>query len=407
MIGRPHRIKVPGLWVAAAVLVGLVVVAGSIGAYVYLPTATVTLTPRVESVGPVRLTVIADPDTGVPDPAAGTVPAERLAFDVQVADTFPATGRRVEETSAAGRVTFSNLNTGGPNQIPAGSIVSTEGGIQFRTAAALTLPPAEIVLGIPIRIEPSTASVDVTAIKSGPEANVPANAVTVVPPGEDPTLTKVRNEAAMSGGNRTSFTLVGQADVDGALATLADRLPAAFDAILDDPLSTPPEATLFRATKRLGEATPTADAAGFVGQEIASFDLGLMATGTVVAVDVAPISAMADGRLRAEVDGGHRLVADSIEVEVGEGSVEGELVSFPATARASQVRILVADELREAIRGLQIPEARLVLEAYGTAEIEVWPDWVTAIPTLDARLEVEIVDPAPLESTAPGAAVAR
>jgi hypothetical protein len=369
---------------------------------VYLPTATVTLTPEVETLGPTTLSVVADPDASSVDVAGATVPAERLSFGVRVDDEFPATGVRVEESQATGEVTFSSLNTGGPNQIAAGAIVSTEGGIRFRTTAGVTLPAAQLILGIPIRVEPSTRTVGVEAVDPGPAGNVPANSITVVPQGEDPSLTQVRNAAALSGGSRTEIALVSQADVDGALVALGERLPTAFDAILADPATTPPGMTLFAGTKRLEDPSPTEDPAAIVGREAASFELGLTSTGTVVAVDETPILAIADERLRTTVDGGHRLVAGSLEYETGEPEVDGERVRFPVTMRADQVAIVDAEELRASIKGLQVPRARSVLEAYGDVEIEVWPDWVTAIPTLDARLELVVVEVATIEPGASG-----
>ena len=44
----------------------------------------------------------------------------------------------------------------------------------------------------------------------------------------------------------------------------------------------------------LGAATPTVDPTTLVGQEVASFELGLSATGTVTAVDEAPVEAIAE-----------------------------------------------------------------------------------------------------------------
>jgi hypothetical protein len=67
-------------------------------------------------------------------------------------------------------------------------------------------------------------------------------------------------------------------------------------------------------------------------------------------------------------------------------------VLFPVSARAEQIRVLDADELLAAIKGRPIPQARATLEQYGTVDMDVWPDWVTAIPTLDTRLSLTIVD---------------
>ena len=59
------------------------------------------------------------------------------------------------------------------------------------------------------------------------------------------------------------------------------------------------------------------DPTTLVGIEAASFELGLSATGTVIAVDEAPVASIAETRLRDSVAAGSELVEDSIDVVVG------------------------------------------------------------------------------------------
>jgi hypothetical protein len=386
--------------VGAVALAVLVLVVG-VGAYVFLPSATIRLTPRVDQVVPLSFEVRADPAVTAPDAESGTVPAQRIQIPLGVTGTFPASGKRVEETKASGEVTFENYDPTSSNGIAAGSIVATEGGVQFRTLADVTLPPAQFVIP---QIIPSERNVAVEAVVAGPGSNVPANTVTAVPSGENPTFTRVSNRQAMAGGNRTEFPRVEPADVDEALGELSAQLAAQLDERLADPATTPTGTTLFPATRAVGASTPSVDPATLAGQEIGSFDLGLSATGEVTAVDETPLEALADGRIRDAVDAAHRLVEGSIEVSVGQPVVDGIAVVFPVSARAEQVRILDADELRTAIKGRPIAQARATLEQYGSVELEVWPDWVTAIPTLDARLSLTIVDGTNGEPSASGSA---
>jgi hypothetical protein len=150
-------------------------------------------------------------------------------------------------------------------------------------------------------------------------------------------------------------------------------------------------ATVFPDTAILGEATPDVDPAGLVGREVETFDLGLTATGSVIAVDESPLASIAEARLRANVGAGYRLVDDSIRIEPGDGSVLAGEVTFPVTARASRIRILDRAELVDLVKGRTAEDARQALEAFGTAEIETWPDWVTTITTIDSRITLEIV----------------
>lgn len=375
--------------IAAAAAVLALVVAG-VGAFLFLPSAEIVVTPRPESIGPIALVVRADPDITSPNAAENLVPAQRLEIPVSASDTFGATDKRVEEERAAGEVVFQSYNSGAENTIPKGSLVSTEGGIAFQTRAAVTLPKAEVIFGTPIEIRPSSKSVGVVAVKAGTAGNVPTNAITVVPKGEDPTLTKVRNPNRTAGGLHEEFPRIGQEDVDGAMVALQARLADAFEAALADGAGAPVNATVFAETAELGDSRPTVDPATLVGKEVATFDLELSASGTVIAVDASPVMDIAETRLLSNVGADHRLVEGSIEITPGAPTVAGGEVSFPVTARARRVPILDPVELLAAIKGRTVDEARSILGQFGDVVITPWPEWVTTIPGIESRVTIEI-----------------
>ena len=398
----------PVLALAAALVLALVV--AGVGAYLFLPSAEIVVTPREEAMS-LDLVIRADPEVAAPDAAANLVPALRLDIPVDVSDTFNATDKRVEEEAATGRVVFESYNSGSANTIPRGSLVSTEGGIRFRTSAAVTLPRAQVIP--PATIQPSSRSVAVVAVKPGTAGNVPANAVRVVPSGEDPAVTKVRNPDDMVGGNHEEFPRISQEDVDAAMVALQAKLTEAFDAALADGAGAPANATVFGETAVLGDPTPTTDPATLVGKELASFELGLTASGTVVAVDASPVTSIAETRLLANVGPDHRLVEGSTEVVPGDPTVSGGEVAFPVTARAARVRILDPADLLALVKGRSVDDARALLAEFGDVTITPWPDWVTTIPGMDSRVTIEIAgqtgeagEGAPRPSTAPAASAA-
>ncbi len=382
----------------AVALVALAFLVGGVGAWLLLPAASIAITPRQESMAPLAFAVRADPAAATADPAAAVVPATRLSFDVAASDTFPVRGKRVEEAKASGRVTFRSYNTAAPNTIPAGSIVSTEGGIQFRTTAAVRLARARVFP--PDRIVPSAASVAIEAVKAGTAGNVPPNAIIVVPRGEDPVVTNVRNVDPTSGGKHDEFPKIDQADLDAAVSQLTEQLGKDFDTLIADPAQVPAGTTVFPDTRSLADPVPSTDPAGLIGQEIASFELEMTTTGTVIAVDESAVTALAADRMRAAVGAGRRLVEGSIEVTVETPSVAGEIVTFPVTATASQVQVLDPKVLAAQVKGQPAGEARRILAQYGEVELSLWPDWVTAVPGIDARIDVRVATP-PATSPAP------
>jgi hypothetical protein len=387
-------------WLIGGAILALAILVGGVGIYVLLPSATIVVTPRAERITPIPLTVLADTTTTEPDAVRGVVPATEISIPVSVNDTFSATGKRIELTKATGTVRFENLDPTSTNRIAAGSIVRTNAGIRFRTQVTITVPAAELV---GLTIFPSRASVKVTAFDGGPDSNVEANTIVVVPPGENSFFLKVSNPDPTSGGSRQEFARVVQADIDAALAALALKLQQAFQEAMADPALETNGATVFPSTGRLGEPTPDVATETLVGQEVPTFALALSATGTVTAVDSAPVSSIAETQLRAAVTAGHELVPGSVEIVVGDAVIVGQSVSFPVQASAQQIAILDPAALKASVLGKSIADAKATLAAYGAVEITISPDWTDSVPGFDSRVTLTIDRPVQVETPQPTA----
>ncbi|MFL5724951.1 MAG: baseplate J/gp47 family protein [Chloroflexota bacterium] len=383
---RLPRIGASAVVVAAVAI--LTIVAVAIAGWVYLPSAEIIVTPREEPIPPISLTVRADPDATSADPQAGVVPASRVEVPVSVSDTFTAKGRRVAEEAATGTVTFRNVDFTATNTIASGSVVSTQSGVRFKTNRAVTVPRAKLV---GLQVIPSQADVAVTAVKPGTAGNVEPNTITVIPAREDPLTLSVRNKAATSGGTHDEFPQVSQADVDEAMTALTGQLEDAFTAAVADGAGAPQNATLYPETAALGDPTPTVDPKTLVGKEQESFELGLEATGNVIAVDDSPVRGIAKSRLMANVGSGYQLMEDSVDIEQGDATVANGDVSFPVTASASRVRVLDPADLLTLVKGKSLGEAKAALEPFGDVEITPWPAWVSSVPSIDSRVSLSIV----------------
>jgi hypothetical protein len=368
----------------------LAIVGGLLGS-LYLPAATIVVTPRAEPIVPLTFSIRADPSATAPDAVRRVVPAPVATFPLSVSGNYPATGKKVTDTKAAGAVTFSNIDPFGQHTIAAGSVVSTADGIGFATSRVVILNPAQLVSsGGNIIIEPTTGDTPVTAVAGGTDGNVGAGAIKVPPASQNPRKVHVTNRAPTSGGTHTETLVVAQKDIDAATSDLTKQLADQLDAIVANPAPPLPGTTVFPETKAFTTPVPAGDPATLVGQEVDSFSYGLTATGSVTAVDVSAVQAIAMASLRASAEAGYVLVEDSLAVTVGDGRLQDGQIVFPVRATADQTRTIVASDLVAAVKGRSPADARAILGQYGAVTIELWPPFVDRIPTNDSRIDLSI-----------------
>ena len=380
----------PGRLIAGGI-VALVVLVVAIAGFLLLPAATIVVTPRVDALGPLTFTVRADPTASSPDPSAGVVPATVPTFPLSATGTFPASGKKVADTPATGSVTFSNIDPFSQHTIAAGSLVSTADGTAFATATVVILNPAQLVSsGGNIVIVPTTGSTAVTAVVGGTAGNVVAGAIGIPPANQNPRKIQVRNPAPTSGGTHTVTLVVAQADINAATTALTAQLSAQLDATIADPSQVLPGTSVFPETKAMTPPIPSVDPTTLVGQQITSFSYGLTATGSVTAVDLSAVEALAAARLGSSVAADHTLVAGSAQVVVGKGRLVGGAILFPVRATAEEVRTVAAADLLGIVKGRTVSDAEAALAPYGSATITLWPGFTDHIPDFDFRIDLRV-----------------
>ena len=116
---------------------GVVLIAGVVyGAYVFLPTATITLRPAATTIAVAPFTVTADPNVAVVDPNAGVIPGPegQHSRSVRVARS-PPTGIDAHDVRAGGHRHVQEREHGRSGiRCPKNTVVSTSDGVDFVTA---------------------------------------------------------------------------------------------------------------------------------------------------------------------------------------------------------------------------------------------------------------------------------
>ena len=399
---RKRRARIGG--VPPSVLAGLGAVFAlvvGLGAFFFYPSATVAITLREESLGPMSLSVTVDPNVTAPNDQAATVPGVTKAFPVDMSGSFDATGENVVETPATGTVTFSSENTLLDVPIPTGTQVTTASGIVFATTTPRTVKKATFATG-----KRGTADAPVTAVKNGTAGNVPGNSIVRVPSDLSALLISVTNVDPTSGGSHTVTPMIVQVDIDKAESNLRSQLDSRLQEAIAAPGAVPSGSNLFSDSAKLGVAEFSPDPQSLLNQPVASFDLNASAIGTAVVADLSTVRTVAEERIRGAVRSGYNLVAGSITTQLGTATAQGEAVVVPVTAEGLQTPIVDAGRLRSAVLGKTVAEARTFLAQYGRVDISVDPGWASTMPSWDFRIDVRLSAASSQPSAVPSETVA-
>jgi Baseplate J-like protein len=387
-----RRIPIAPLIVLGLVL--LLVVGVGYGAYVFLPTATITVKPVTTQVTTPAFTVTADPHVAVVDPGSGVIPAQTISVPVHVDGTFTATGVDAHDVRAGGSIRFTSENTVNPVSIPKNTVVSTSDGVDFVTLDDVVVPTASFASG------PTQADVDIRAVKGGTAGNVDANTITVVPAAITQQVVTASNPDPTTGGKHVEVQVVSQDDYNAALTSLSGQLDSALQQSLADTTNVPRGLVAFPATAQMSAGQPDQPAASVVGTDEPSFTLALDATADVTAVNESQIDQVAAARIQAELAPGQELV-DAVTAGHDGGTVLDNTVVYNVTASAQGYTSPDPQALIVAVKGKSVADARAALASYGIADISIWPEFVDHLPDQAARISVTIVPPsaAPLQAS--------
>lgn len=373
---------------ATTAIVLVVALIGVYAAFQTLPTARITLMPRAEALGPLTVNVSAEPGVAEPDVEAGRIPATVIKIPLTIERSFEATGVETVDTAASGEVLFSSRDTF--QDIAAGTRVMTPSGVEFRTTELVTLgaPTGSQTEGV--------VAAPVIAVEAGADGNVAAASITVVPSLEDQGIS-VTNPEPTSGGRREETPRVSAADYDAAAADIQNRLAGALAAWLRDPANAPEGLTLYPETAQAGQISHLPSAEDMVGTGTPEFTLTGALDAAVLAVDEQMVDELARRRLQAGVPDGMALLDESVSVETGKGSAQGQRIGFSSVVDGEVFRRVDREAVEAQVAGLPISEAQAILEPLGETTVTVWPEFLSDLPGDISRITLDVREPSTTE----------
>lgn len=376
---RPRRRR--PIVVAAAIALAVILALGLAGAAV-LPSATVTIDPLTEPIGPVSYAI------EVPQP-------ERLSGTAEATATVTATGEYDILEPATGAVVLFNWSAF-DQAIAAGTLVAA-GDQAFETQADVVVGRGSLTSQG--TIQAGEATVGVVAAAAGPAGNVADAAIdTVLSQDADARLQgfpengqqRVTNPEATSGGVDEAGVRFTRADVTAAVDALTTNLrDQAANAVPEAP-----DVILVQADLAEPTIEGADDLAGTRDQPEARIE-GTLAW-EAWTVDRTSVTEAARSRFLDDgnvVPDGHALHPDSVEVMVEGATFDDEVLVIDVTATGRSAAQIDAGEVVRRIGGLSSDEAEAALEDLGTANVELWPGWVGSVPSMAWRIEVRVAEP--------------
>jgi hypothetical protein len=376
--GRPRPISIWGeLVMLTLVLAGLASMV-ALSAALLVPAAYVTLVPARRTMA-VTVDLVATTGVDAPDADARLLPARRIELQIEGNGSQSTTGRRdAPDQRATGTVLFLNRQATS-QEIPIGTLVRTPTGtnVRFRTTAPATLGPG---IG-------STATAPIEAVDPGPSGNIRSGAITQVD-GPLATVVRVINEQPTTSGSVRQVSVVTNADKDGLRQAVLQQMQQTALQRLSEAMQPgeflPPESV---TTLVLAETFDH-----FVDEPTETLGLRLRVLASGLAVDGKAAEEIAAQAMRTQSPGLADALPDRVRYQRGAMTVQEERISFSETATGEIVSDINQAEVRAAIAGLSLDEARAVLaqrwSLAGEPELRLEPDWIGRVPWVPFRIRV-------------------
>ena len=363
----------------AVLLMAIVLVSGVVGAFVYLPSATVTVTPATTP-QTIEQTVTLSADAGEPDFMRYILPARVVGASVEERKAVARDGGDVTEDFATGLVTLHNKQDEEQPLLPKTHLRHVESGTFFLTDSSVRLP----VQG--------ELTISVTAKEQGASGNVPPGRFVVDKLPES-------LQEFVYGESSTQFTggeIIANPLSEGEIAAARDDVKQRSEERLVAELSTAAGGAgvvpgLTSTTDE--ELTVSAEP----GSKATSFTATSKLTGKAFVIDENDLLGLAALALRANPEGDKDFVSydpASFDVEIiradferGEAQVRVQLTgNFSSKAEAA---VFDASNLAGRTEP-EVIEYFQQFESVGEVSVDLSPFWVRTIPARPTATEIVV-----------------
>ncbi len=371
--------KIFFVFIATSALVAI-----SVGIFVFLPKATVTILVSAESDFS-EADVTADLAQQVASPEGKRIPLRLIQTEKELTLSFPSTGKTFSaDKRARGTVTLSNAFSSSPQSLVATTRLETSDGKIFRLAKGVVIPGETQSNG---KVVPGTVTVEVIADEAGDSYNIQPTTFSVPGFKGSPKYEKITARSERSflggGGDGSSLSSVSVDDVVKAKESsekgLADALRSEIrkdlrsgEKLFDDAIQW--EVLSMGAFPGTGAVTP-------------SFDYRIKVSARALVVSEDDIRMVASGLF----DGNN---SDSLRIDYGipRPDFAAKTMTVKMKASLEKEATLDTEALKEKILGKNLSEVQGIFSEYPRIqkiEVVFWPEFMTSrIPGRSSRVEM-------------------
>ena len=364
---------------------GVLLIAFLVWAIFFAPHATIVVSAKTTDKS-VNAKVTAS-DTVATDASKNTVKAMKVSKTEDKKVNFQATGSKNVGEKATGTVNFSNGSLSSQS-IPAGTRLTTSGGLVFVTDSSTTIPAAGLGnCGGQACVANGSGSVDVTAEEGGAKYNAATGSMSGAPSG-----VTARLSGPTSGGTDKIAKVVTDADIQKAKE---DMVSDENNGKEDELKSSLKGAKYVEGSYKVAYADVTSTPA--VNQEASSGTAVLSAkvTYSIYGISSSELGKFLDEYLQKELDGDKAQYVydngkDDAEFQDVTNTDTGATFTIVATAKVGPK--LDEDEIRQQSlgkKGGEIQEALQTIPGVESVDVSYFPFWVNSVPNDPKKVTVE------------------
>lgn len=378
----PHvRLKI------ALAMFAATAIAGCLFAWIVLPKAEITMTPKKETISE-PFEVVATTKTSQIDIERSNIPAKQLEIVDEQTKEFVATGTIMKKTNATGTLTIMNSYDSSPQTLVAGTRFAISDGKTFRTDHEVTVPGFTREGG---EDKPGSVSVTVTSAEPGVEYNIPPSRFSIPGFQGTPKESTIWGESStpMAGGEEKEVRIVSETDLRNAEIELEQLISESLASKLDE------SSEGYVLADDGVHGSKTVRTSKRAQEEAEKFQMTMSVKKEALVYREDDLANLTKERLKTLIHEGYGETREKLSVNLEESEYmpeRGEIL-LKGTLRGTFTTAIDMNSLREQLRGLRRDEAEKLLQeqaSIASFTINLWPFWVHSIPNNSERIVLSL-----------------